>query len=54
MTAKQVAKYLGFHEMTIYRMFQKGTLPAFKVGGHWRSSRRILDKYVADQSRVTV
>ena len=39
--------------MTIYKMAQKGTIPASKIGGNWRFDKRILDKWVADQINMT-
>ena len=32
MTTKEIAKYLGVHEMTVYRWLKKGILPGFKIG----------------------
>lgn len=36
MTVKDVALFLNVDEKTIYRLVQKGMLPAFKVSGSWR------------------
>ncbi|GGF34731.1 hypothetical protein GCM10010954_37260 [Halobacillus andaensis] len=36
MTVSQVAEYLQLSEMTTYKLVQKGTIPAFKIGSHWR------------------
>jgi len=30
MTTKEIAKYLGVHEMTVYRWLKKGVLPGLK------------------------
>ena len=49
MTTKEVAKYLGVHEMTVYRWLKKGVLPGFKIGGRWRSKKDLLDSYLAKQ-----
>lgn len=46
MTTKEIAKYLGVHEMTVYRWLKKGVLPGFKIGGRWRSKKDILDNYL--------
>ena len=46
MTTKEIAKYLGVHEMTIYRWLKKGVLPGFKIGGRWRSKKDLLDAYL--------
>ena len=49
MTTKEVAKYLGVHEMTVYRWLKKGVLPGFKIGGRWRSKKDLLDAYLVKQ-----
>ena len=47
MTTKEVARYLGVHEMTVYRWLKKGLIPGFKIGGRWRSKKDLLDQYLA-------
>jgi excisionase family DNA binding protein len=49
MTTKEIAKYLGVHEMTVYRWLKKGVLPGFKIGGRWRSKKDLLDNYLTKQ-----
>ena len=46
MTLKEVAKYLGVHSMTVYRLLKEKKLPGFKVGGQWRTKKEVLDKYL--------
>ena len=48
-TTKEVAKYLGVHEMTVYRWLKKGVLPGFKIGGRWRSKKDLLDAYLVQK-----
>lgn len=49
MTTKEMARYLGVHEMTVYRWLKKGVLPGFKIGGRWRSKKDFLDSYLLKQ-----
>ena len=49
MTTKEIAKYLGVHEMTVYRWLKKGILPGFKIGGRWRTKKDLLDAYLIKQ-----
>lgn len=49
MTTKEIAKYLGVHEMTVYRWLKKNVLPGFKIGGRWRSKKDLLDAYLIKQ-----
>lgn len=46
MTLKEVAKYLGTHEMTIYRLLNKGKIPGFKLGGQWKFKKDIIDDWI--------
>lgn len=46
MDVEEVAHYLNLHLMTVYRMLQSGILPARKVGGRWRISKRELDEWL--------
>ncbi|OIO39565.1 MAG: DNA-binding protein [Candidatus Omnitrophica bacterium CG07_land_8_20_14_0_80_50_8] len=46
MTLKEVAKYLGVHTMTVYRLLKEKKLPGFKVGGQWRTKKEVLDTFL--------
>lgn len=46
MTVKEVAEYLKLHHMTVYKLVQKGKIPATKVGGSWRFKKEIIDKWL--------
>lgn len=46
MTTKEIARYLGVHEMTVYRWLKKSVIPGFKIGGRWRSKKDLLDAYL--------
>ena len=46
MTLQEVADYLGFHHLTIYKLIQEKKIPAAKLGGSWRFKRDVLDKWI--------
>jgi excisionase family DNA binding protein len=46
MTLKEISKYLGVHEMTVYRLLKTKKLPGFKVGGQWRTKKDVLDQWL--------
>jgi len=46
MTVREIAKYLGVHEMTIYRLAKRKEIPCFKLGGRWRAHKERLDKVI--------
>lgn len=50
MTIKETAEYLGLNYMTVYRLAQKGGIPASKVGGSWRFKKEIIDDWLVQQS----
>ena len=52
MTVRDVAEYLNVDEKTIYRLVQRGDLPAFKVLGSWRFEATDLKTLVAAQKKI--
>ena len=50
MTLKEVAKYLGLHPISIYRLIKTTDIPAMKIGGQWRFKKDILDNWLTNQS----
>jgi excisionase family DNA binding protein len=48
---KDVANLLKVGEKTVYSMAQKGELPAFKVRGQWRFTRKDIDIWIENQKR---
>jgi excisionase family DNA binding protein len=50
-TVRQVAEYLSVNERTVYRMAERGHLPAFKVGDAWRFRREDIDAWIERQQR---
>lgn len=52
LTVGEVAKRFGVNVTTVYRLVQRGKLPAFKIGNQWRFSEARLEQWVADRERV--
>ena len=50
MTTKEAAEYLRLNYMTVYKLAQRGKIPATKVGGNWRFKKDILDEWIARQA----
>jgi excisionase family DNA binding protein len=48
LTLEEVAVYLKAGKRTVYRLAQKGEIPAFKLGGTWRFRRSELDNWIAE------
>lgn len=53
LTIKDIAALLKVGEKTIYSMAQAGELPAFKVRGQWRFSRKDIDEWIEQQKHTT-
>lgn len=49
MSIKDAANYLKLNSMTVYKLVQNGTLPAFKVGGTWRFQKDILERWMREK-----
>lgn len=49
LSVEDVAARFGVNVTTVYRLVQRGALPAFKLGGQWRFSTELLEGWVADQ-----
>ncbi len=52
MTLKEVAKYLGLHPISIYRLIKTSDIPAMKIGGQWRFKKEVLDAWLSRQSHI--
>ncbi|CAG9931739.1 methylation-associated defense system helix-turn-helix domain-containing protein MAD1 [Candidatus Nitrotoga arctica] len=48
LTLDEVAAYLKAGKRTVYRLAQKGEIPAFKLGGTWRFRRSELDLWIVE------
>jgi excisionase family DNA binding protein len=52
MTVKEAAQYLRLNYMTVYKLAQRGKVPAFKIGGNWRLKKEMVDEWLVNQSRI--
>jgi len=51
LTTRQLAEYLQLSERSVYRMLERGELPATRVGGQWRFRKSAVDEWL-DQGGV--
>ncbi|MFA4974411.1 MAG: helix-turn-helix domain-containing protein [bacterium] len=47
LTVKQVAEYLQLSTMMVYKLAQKGEIPAAKIGSAWRFDRDEIDAWLS-------
>jgi len=50
---KDLAALLKVGIKTIYSMAQAGELPAFKVRGQWRFSKKDIDEWIEQQKTIS-
>ena len=48
MTITEVAEYLRIPTSTLYKLCQEGTIPASKVGKHWRFQKSEIEQWFND------
>jgi PTS system nitrogen regulatory IIA component len=46
LTAKQLAEYLQLSSRSIYRLLERGDVPATKIGGQWRFRKSDVDQWI--------
>ncbi len=46
LTTRQLADYLQLSERSVYRMLERGELPATRVGGQWRFRKSAVDEWL--------
>ena len=49
LTLREVAEYLRMSRSTIYRLVQKGQIPAIKIASQWRFKKGVLDEWLETQ-----
>jgi excisionase family DNA binding protein len=51
MTLEELADYLRVTKKTIYRLVEKGRIPAIKVGHQWRFDKSSIDTWLQESSK---
>ena len=49
LTLREFSELLRLSDKTVYRLAQRGDIPAFKAGGSWRFRRTDIDQWAAAQ-----
>ena len=52
LTVDEVAERFHLNATTVYRLVQRGRIPAFKIGNQWRFSEARLEQWIADRERL--
>ncbi|MFH1492925.1 MAG: helix-turn-helix domain-containing protein, partial [Candidatus Omnitrophota bacterium] len=54
LTTKEVARILKLHPFTVKKYARERRIPAFKLGGDWRFSKRFLDEWINKKMRGVI
>ena len=49
MTLREVAAFLRCHPSMVYRLANRGEIPAFKLSSEWRFSRSDIEKWLRNR-----
>ena len=52
MTIEEVSKYLRLTIQKLYKLAQKGRIPAYKFGREWRFKRERIDQWIEEQENT--
>jgi excisionase family DNA binding protein len=54
MTIEEAAEHLKVSKETIYKMVQKGKIPASKIGNQWRFHKETIDQWLLEKSNSSL
>ncbi len=49
LTLEELARYLKISKHTLYKMLEKGKIPAFKIANQWRFKKTDIDRWLEKQ-----
>ena len=52
LTIDELAKYLKISKSTLYKLAQEGSVPAQKVGEHWRFHKEAVDEWLRKRGPI--
>jgi len=54
LTLGELAEYLKISKHTLYKMVEKGKLPALKIANQWRFKKEDINKWVEKQRKTNL
>ena len=49
MTVRELSEYLKLAPLTVYRMVDRGELPAYKLGKHLRFEKKEIERFLKER-----
>ncbi len=46
LTIEEIAEYLQVSREKLYKLCQRGKMPASKIGGQWRFKKEVVDQWM--------
>jgi len=50
LTIEELSVYLKIPKSTLYKLVREGKVPAQKVGRHWRSRKKTIDRWLDENA----
>ena len=54
LTLKELSKYLKISKPTLYKMVEKGKIPALKIANQWRFKNEDINSWIEKQRKITL
>lgn len=54
LTIEELARYLKISKHTLYKMLEKGKIPALKIANQWRFKKSDISKWIEQQRKTTL
>jgi excisionase family DNA binding protein len=54
LTLDEAAEFLKVHPSTVYRLFKKKQIPAFKIGADWRFNAESIERGINEREQAEV
>lgn len=54
LTLKELSRYLKISKPTLYKMVQKGKIPALKIASQWRFKKEDINSWIEKQKKISL
>ncbi|MBW1673725.1 MAG: helix-turn-helix domain-containing protein [Deltaproteobacteria bacterium] len=54
LTLNELSRYLKISKPTLYKMVEKGNIPALKIANQWRFKKEDISRWIEKQRKFTL
>jgi excisionase family DNA binding protein len=54
LTLNELSRYLKISKPTLYKMVEKGNIPALKIANQWRFKKEDINRWIEKQRKFTL